>query len=56
MLVHELTLDQFDIGFENSFELDEYLQCLEELGLGSSNYQKSIWIRNEFFLKKSEMI
>ncbi len=38
----EHILDQFDIGCENSFDYDEYLQCLEELGSGSMNYQKLI--------------
>ena len=56
MLVHEHILDQFDIGCENSFDLDEYSQCLEELGYENMNYQKLIWIKNEFFLEKSEMI
>jgi len=31
MLVREHILDQFDIGCENNFDLDEYLQCLGEL-------------------------
>ena len=56
MLVHELRLDQSDIDCESSFDLDEFLRCLEGLGWVSMNYQKSIWIKNEHFLEKSEMI
>ena len=54
MLVRELILDQFDIGFENNFDLDEFLQCLEGLECESMNYQKFIWIKDEFFLKNDE--
>ena len=42
MWAHELTLDQYDIDFENSFDLDEFLQCLGELEWESMNYQKSV--------------
>ena len=38
----EHILDQFDIGFENSFDWDEFLQCLEELKYENMNYQKLI--------------
>ena len=56
MLVHEPILDQFDIGYENSFDLDEFLQCLEGSEFENMNYQKLIWIKNEFFLERNEMI
>ncbi len=56
MCDRELILDQYDIGCENNFDYDEYLQCLEELEWVSTNCQKSIWIKNEHFSGKSEMI
>ena len=56
MLVHELILDQFDIGYESIFDLDEFLQCLGGSEFENMNYQKLIWIKNEFFLEKNEMI
>ena len=48
--------DQYDIGYENSFELEEYLQCLGELEWEIMNYQRLIWIKSELFLRKSEMM
>ena len=56
MWVREHISGQFDIGYENNFDLDEFLQCLGELGQESMNYQKLTWIRNEFFSRKNEMI
>ena len=32
MLVREHILDQYDIGYENNFDFDEYLWCLGESG------------------------
>ena len=52
----EPILDQFDIGCENSFDLDEYLQCLGELEQESMTYQELIQIKSESFLGKSEMM
>ena len=40
MLVREHILDQYDIGCENSFDLDEYLQCLEESEFENINCMK----------------
>ena len=56
MSVHEPILDQFDIGYENSFDLDEFLQCLGGSEWESMNSQKLIWIKSELFLGVSEMI
>ena len=52
----ELILGQFDIGYENSFDLDESLQCLGGSEFENMNYQKLIWIKKELSLEKNEMI
>ena len=42
MWVREHISGQFDIGYENNFDQDEYSQCSEELEFENTNYQKLI--------------